>query len=109
MDGLLPEFTPTELFTHALGACYRTEVDTGTGVRGWWHITDLNGNDIFEVVEFSDGWWTSPPLAWAPRGPYKSFSAAVDAHVKAINDSDGVQSDDLYWLDCKLPCWSLGG
>ncbi|MCF2571101.1 hypothetical protein [Brevibacterium sp. UCMA 11754] len=68
-------------------------------------IEDLDGYEICWIYEYSDGWKRNTPLANYPQGRYKSFRAALDAHVAAIDASAGVQTDELFWMGKGLPRW----
>lgn len=99
--------TPRELFTHELGDCYRTEWDVCDGERGWWEIEDLDGNHICTVASDLDGRWRSVnPLAGPFRPKHQSFLESLNAHVLAIQKTDGIQSDDLFWEGTCLPRWN---
>lgn len=98
-------FSERERFAHGEGWGFRTEVDVADGVRGYWVIEDLDGNDICSVQRHPDGWKTCTPLAGIPAGKWERFDDAVDAHVRAIASTGGEQTDELFWMGGGLPRW----
>jgi len=98
--------TPRERFDHALGSCFRTEIDVADGQRGWWQVEDLDGRAVAVVAGSDDVWHVSTPYV-GPRGDaYTSFAEALDAHIARIMASGGVQNDMLFWDGEGLPRWT---
>lgn len=101
----ITELTPREQFAHSIGSCFRTELDVAEGQRDWWMIEDLDGNEICVIQRHREGWKTSPPSSGPVKGKHETFTAALEAHVAAIQVSNGEQKDDLYWQGDGFPRW----
>lgn len=100
-------FTPRESFRHDLGWCFRTEVNAADDVRDIWIVEDLDGEEVVTVYLDKDGWATSVPLcAGFSTRKHISFLEALNAHIKAIHESGGNQTEVLFWFSKgPLPRW----
>lgn len=102
-------FLGIDVFAHSRGHGYRTEVDMGTGQRGYWLIEDLIGRQICRVAGEGNSWSVSPPSVGQPVEGFTSFHAALDHYLAAIEAANGTQTDDVYWEggSLGLPQWNL--
>lgn len=100
-------FLEREVFEHSRGHGYRTEVDVGTGQRGYWVIEDVQGSEICHVAGEGNSWSVSPPSVGLPVEGFTSFHAALDHYLAAIETANGTQTDDVYWEGTSLPQWDL--
>lgn len=101
-----PPWGHRELFTHRLGQCYRTQINTGTEEKGYWVIEDLDLREVGSIQKHPDGWKSCTPYAGLPQGAFESFAAALNSHVAAIAETGGVQTDELFWQGAGLPRWA---